>query len=173
MIKFNSDYNENTKEEILKVFETKEYILSGSYEVGMERIIQNTLSMIYIAALIVAATFLTAVLNMMIIMKSNIVVRRKEYGIWRAIGMSLEELKNSIRLEVLKLLIVSYILAVVISLPIQIYMYIQMGIFNVSKMIYGYIGVGITVITLVYVLVILGLKFKDTNEIILDIREDE
>lgn len=43
---------------------------------------------------------------------------------------------------------------------------------NVKGIMTGYLGVGIVSITLVYFLVMSGLKFKQTNEIIADIREE-
>ena len=103
MIKCNSDADEKTYADIVGIFLENEYAICGSYDVGMEKIITDALVIIYIAALIVIATAVTAVLNMMIIMKANLVLRRKEYGIWRALGMPLKQLKRTISMEVIEL----------------------------------------------------------------------
>ena len=172
MIKCNSDANEKTFAEVAAVFANNEYAVCGSYEVGMEKMITDTLVILYIAALIVTATAVTAVLNMMIIMKANLILRRREHGIWRALGMSLKRLKRTISMEVLLMLFASYGIAVIVSLPIQRYLCIQQEAVNVKGIMTGYLGVGIVSITLVYFLVMSGLKFKNTNEIIADIREE-
>lgn len=172
MVKLNPDADDGTYAAINAVFADNEYAICGSYEVGMEKMVTDTLMIIYIGALIVAATAVTAVLNMMIIMKANLVLRRKEYGIWRALGMPLKQLKQTISMEILLMLFASYMIAVALSFPLQCYMCVQMGNFNVKGIIMGYLGVGIVSITVVYFLVMAGLKFKQTNEIIVDIREE-
>ena len=172
MIKCNSDANEKTFAEVAAVFADNEYAICGSYEMGMEKIITDTLVLLYIAAMIVFATAVTAVLNMMIIMKANLVLRRREYGIWRALGMALKQLKRTISIEVLLMLFTSYVIAVVISFPLICYMCALMGNFNVKGIVTGYLGIGVVFILSVYILVMSGLKFKQTNEIIADIREE-
>lgn len=172
MIKFNTDADTETKTAIADIFKDNPYVLCGSYEIGMERIIQEIMYLIYIAALLVIATMVTAVLNMIIIMKANLMLRRKEYGIWRAIGMPISKLKNTIRIEILLMLLISYVAAIILSLPMQIYMCFIMENINVTGMICGYFGVGIVVVLLVYILVMASLKFKKTNPIIIDIREE-
>ncbi len=172
MVKLNSDADDGTYTAINAVFADNEYAICGSYEVGMEKLVTDTLVIIYIAALIVTATAVTAVLNMMIIMKANLVLRRKEHGIWRALGMPLKQLKQTISMEILLMLFISYVIAVVLSFPLQCYMCVQMENFNVKGIVTGYLGVGIVSITVVYFLIMAGLKFKQTNEIMADIRED-
>lgn len=172
MVKLNSDADDGTYTAINAIFADNEYAICGSYEVGMEKLVTDTLVIIYIAALIVTATAVTAVLNMMIIMKANLVLRRKEHGIWRALGMPLKQLKQTISMEILLMLFISYVIAVVLSFPLQCYMCVQMENFNVKGIVTGYLGVGIVSITVVYFLVMAGLKFKQTNEIMADIRED-
>lgn len=172
MIKCNSDADEKTYADIVGIFLENEYVICGSYEVGMEKIITDALVIIYIAALIVIATAVTAVLNMMIIMKANLVLRRKEYGIWRALGMPLKQLKRTISMEILLMLFASYVIAVIISLPIQCYLCNMIGNWNITGILSGYLGVGAFSILLVYFLVMLNLKFKETNQIMADIREE-
>ncbi len=172
MIKCNSNANEKTFAEIVAIFADNKYAICGSYEVGMEKRITDTLVILYIAALIVTATAVTAVLNMMIIMKANLILRRKEHGIWRALGMTLKRLKRTISMEVLLMLFASYMIAILVSLPLQWYMCNLMETVNVKGIMTGYFGVGIVSITLVYFLVMSGLKFKKTNEIIAEIREE-
>ena len=171
MVKLNSDADDGTYTAINAIFADNEYAICGSYEVGMEKMVTDALVIIYIAVLIVTATAVTAVLNMMIIMKANLVLRRKEHGIWRALGMPLKQLKQTISMEILLMLFISYVIAVVFSFPLQCYMCVQMENFNVKGIITGYLGVGIVSISLVYCLVMAGLKFKQTNEIMADIRE--
>lgn len=173
MIDFNKEADEETKKDIAGIFKENEYVLCGSYDIGMERVLQTTLYMVFIAVFVVVAMMVTSVLNMVIIMKANLVFRRKEYGIWRALGMPLTELKKTIHVEVLILLLTSYVIAVVVSLPIQFYLCIGMGNINIKHMLYGYSGVGISIILVVYLLVICNLKFKESNRIIDDIREVE
>lgn len=172
MIKCNSEADEKTYADIVSVFSENEYAICGSYEIGMEKMITDALAIIYIAALIVIATAVTAVLNMMIIMKANLVLRRKEYGIWRALGMPLKQLKRTISMEILLMLFVSYVIAVVISLPIQGYLCDMIGNRNTAGILSGYLGVGAISISLVYFLVMSNLKFKKTNQIMADIREE-
>ena len=43
---------------------------------------------------------------------------------------------------------------------------------NTVGILSGYLGVGIVSVLLVYFLVMSGLKFKETNEIMADIREE-
>lgn len=172
MIKCNSNDKENTYADMIDVFSDNEYAICGSYEIGMEKMITDALAVIYIAALIVAATAVTAVLNMMIIMKANLVLRQKEYGIWRALGMPLKQLKRTIGAEILIILFGSYVVAVIISFPIQCYMCDMMGNWNITGILSGYLGVGGVSIGLVYCLVMWNLKFKGTNQIVEDIREE-
>lgn len=172
MIKCNSEADEKTYADIVSVFSENEYAICGSYETGMEKMIADALVIIYIAALIVIATAVTAVLNMMIIMKANLVLRRKEYGIWRVLGMPLKQLKRTISMEILLMLFVSYVIAVVISLPIQGYFCDMIGNRNTAGILSGYLGVGAISISLVYFLVMSNLKFKKTNQIMADIREE-
>ena len=172
MIKCNSEADEKTYADIVSVFSENEYAICGSYEIGMEKMITDALAIIYIAALIVIATAVTAVLNMMIIMKANLVLRRKEYGIWRALGMPLKQLKRTISMEILLMLFVSYVIAVVISLPIQGYLCDMIENRNIAGILSGYLGVGAVSISLVYFLVMSNLKFKKTNQIMADIREE-
>ncbi len=172
MVKLDPNADDGTYTAINTIFADNEYAICGSYEVGMEKLVTDTLVIIYIAALIVTATAVTAVLNMMIIMKANLVLRRKEHGIWRALGMPLKQLKQTISMEILLMLFISYVIAVVLSFPLQCYMCVQMENFNVKGIVTGYLGVGIVSITVVYFLVMAGLKFKQTNEIMADIRED-
>ncbi len=172
MIKCNSDADEKTYADIVSIFLENEYAICGSYEVGMEKIITDALAIIYIAALIVIATAVTAILNMMIIMKANLVLRRKEYGIWRALGMPLKQLKRTISMEILLMLLASYVIAVVISFPIQGYLCDVIGNRNTAGILLGYLGVGAVSILLVYFLVMSNLKFKETNQIMEDIREE-
>ncbi|MDE6421208.1 MAG: ABC transporter permease, partial [Lachnospiraceae bacterium] len=121
MVKLDSKADDGTYTAISAVFADNEYAICGSYEVGMEKQITDTLVILYIAALIVTATAVTAVLNMMIIMRANLVLRRREYGIWRALGMALKQLKRTISMEVLLMLFTSYVIAILVSLPIQCY----------------------------------------------------
>ena len=172
MIKCNSEADEKTYADIVGIFSENEYAICGSYEIGMEKIITDALAIIYIAALIVIATTVNAVLNMMIIMKANLILRRKEYGIWRALGMPLKQLKRTISIEILLMLFVSYVIAVVLSLPIQGYLCDMIGNRNIAGILSGYLGVGVISILLVYFLVMLNLKFKKTNQIMADIREE-
>lgn len=172
MVKWNPDAREETYAELVEIFADNEYAILGSYEVGMEKVITDTLAIISIAALIVSATAVTAVLNMMIIMKANLVIRRKEYGIWRALGMSLRRLKGTISVEVILMLAASYVIAVAFSLPIQYQLCTMMENHNIKNMGAGYLGVGIVSILLVYFLVMSGLRFRKTNEIMADIREE-
>lgn len=172
MIKCNSEADEKTYADIVGIFSENEYAICGAYEIGMEKIITDALAIIYIAALIVIATAVTAVLNMIIIMKANLILRRKEYGIWRALGMPLKQLKRTIGIEILLMLFVSYVIAVVLSLPIQGYLCDMIGNWNIAGILLGYLGVGVISILLVYFLVMLNLKFKKTNQIMADIREE-
>lgn len=172
MIKCSSDADDGTYAAINAVFADNESTICGSYEIGMERIVTETLVMAYIAALIVIATAVTAILNMMIIMKANLILRRKEYGIWRALGMPLKQLKRTISMEILRMLFTSYVIAVILSLPLQQYICKQMESFDAKRIVTGYLGVGIVFVLFVYHLVITGLRFKQTNEIIADIREE-
>ncbi|MBD5534952.1 MAG: FtsX-like permease family protein [Lachnospiraceae bacterium] len=172
MIKCNSADDERTYADIIGIVSDNEYAICGSYEVGMEKIITDALAMIYIAALIAVATAVTAILNMMIIVKANLILRRKEYGVWRALGMSLKRLKETVSIEVLLMLLASYMLAVIVSFPIQCYLCNMMENWNTAGILSGYLGVGIVSILLVYFLVMSGLKFKETNEIMADIREE-
>lgn len=173
MIKCGPEADDGIFAAISAVFEDNEYAICGSYEIGMEKIITDTLAMIYIAALIVIATTVTAVLNMMIIMKANLILRRKEHGIWRALGMPLKRLKQTISAEILTMLLISYAAAVIISLPIQRYMLLTMEKHvNFQGIATGYFAVGIVFIVPVYFFVISGLRFRKTNEIIADIREE-
>ncbi|MBD5531070.1 MAG: ABC transporter permease [Lachnospiraceae bacterium] len=173
MVKLNSHAKEGTYSEIAAVFADNEYAICMSYEMGMEKIITDALVLIYIAAMIVFATAVTAILNMMIIMKANLILRRKEYGIWRALGMALKRLKRTISIEVLLMLSTSYVIAVVLSFPLLCYLCSALiENFNVTGTVAGYLGVGVGFILPVYILVMSGLKFKRTNEIIADIREE-
>lgn len=172
MIKCNSAANEKTFAEIAAVFADNEYAICMSYEMGMEKMITDTLVILYIAALIVFATAVTAILNMMIIMKANLILRRKEYGIWRALGMPLKQLKGTIGTEIWLMLFVSCVIAVILSFPLLCFMCAEMENFNAQSIVTGYLGVGIGSILFVYVLVMSGLKFKETNQIIADIREE-
>lgn len=172
MIKCNSAADERTYADIIGIFADNEYAICGSYEVGMEKMITDALAIIYIAALIAAATAVTAILNMMIIVKANLILRRKEYGVWRALGMSLKRLKGTVGIEILLMLLASYMIAVIISFPIQCYLCNMIENWNTVGILSGYLGVGIVSVLLVYFLVMSGLKFKETNEIMADIREE-
>lgn len=173
MIKLNSHAKEGTYSEIAAVFADNEYAICLSYEMGMDKYITDALVIIYIAAMIVFATAVTAVLNMMIIMKANLILRRKEYGIWRALGMALKQLKRTISIEVLLMLFTSYVIAVALSFPLLLYLCRALiENFNVTGTVTGYLAVGVGFILPVYILVMCGLKFKKTNEIIADIREE-
>ncbi len=172
MVKLNPDAGEETRTAINAVFEDNEYAICGSYEIGMEKMITDALAMIYIAALIVIATAVTAVLNMMIIMRANLILRRKEYGVWRALGMPLKQLKRTIRAEILIMLSASCGIAVLVSFPIQRYLCKMLENFDGKRIITGYLFVGIVSVLLVYFLVMSGLRFKGTNEIMADIREE-
>lgn len=172
MVRCDADFNEEVYDTIAGIFADNAYALGGSYEVGMEPVIRNALSILYIAALIVIATLTAAVLNMMIIMKANLVLRRKEHGIWRALGMPLGELKKTLRIEILLLLSASCGMAVLLSFPIQWYLCDIIGNRNMAGIVGGYLGVGIVSVFSVYLLVMSGLKFRDTNQIIADIREE-
>ncbi len=173
MVKCSPDAGDGTFSAINAVFADHEYAICGSYEIGMEKIITDTLAILYIAAMIVIATTVTAVLNMMIIMKANLILRRREHGIWRALGMPLKQLRKSISVEILLVLLISYGIAVAVSIPLQRYMLSAMEKnVNVRGMAAGYFGVGIVFIVSVYFLVMSGLRFKQTNEIISDIREE-
>lgn len=173
MIQCNSKADEQTYAGIAAIFDDNEYAICGSYEIGMEKIITDTWAIIYIAALIVIATAVTAILNMMIIMKANMILRRKEHGIWRALGMPLKQLKQSISMEILLMLAVSYMISVVVSLPIQHYMLLAMEKnVNLPGIVTGSLEVGIVFILFVYLLVMTGLRFRQTNEIMADIRKE-
>lgn len=173
MINCNSDAGEGTYVSIIQVFLDNEYAIFGSYENDKEKIFTDTLVIVYLAAMIVFATAVTAVLNMMIIMRANLILRRKEHGIWRALGMSLKRLKGTIRIEILLMIFVSWVIAVTASIPLQGYMLSAMEKnVNIPIMAAGYLGVGVVSILLVYPLVMAGVKFKKTNEIIADIREE-
>ena len=86
--------------------------------------------------------------------------------------MSLKRLKGTVSIEVLLMLLASYMLAVIVSFPIQCYLCNMMENWNTAGILSGYLGVGIVSILLVYFLVMSGLKFKETNEIMADIREE-
>ncbi|MCM1539571.1 MAG: ABC transporter permease [bacterium] len=172
MIKCNSDAGNGIYAGIAGIFADNEYAICGSYEIGMEKMLTDTLVIIYVALLIVIATALTAILNMMIIMRANLILRRREYGIWRALGMPLKQLKRTISTEILIMLFVSCMIAVVISVPLVFYLCMQMDNFNGKGMIIGYIDVSVVSIAPVYFLVMSGLRFKQTNEIMADIREE-
>lgn len=87
--------------------------------------------------------------------------------------MPLKQLRKSISVEILLVLLISYGIAVAVSIPLQRYMLSAMEKnVNVRGMAAGYFGVGIVFIVSVYFLVMSGLRFKQTNEIISDIREE-
>lgn len=86
--------------------------------------------------------------------------------------MPLKQLKRTISIEILLMLFVSYVIAVVLSLPIQGYLCDMIGNRNIAGILSGYLGVGAISILLVYFLVMLNLKFKKTNQIMADIREE-
>ncbi|MCM1539191.1 MAG: ABC transporter permease [bacterium] len=172
MVKCGPDADDGIYREIAMIFAGNENVVCGSYEVGMEQEVKNGLSIIYVAALIAAATAVTAVLNMMIIMKANLVLRRKEHGIWRALGMHLRRLKGTIRIEILFMLLISYAVAMVLSFPLQRYLCGVMENFDPMKLLTGYLFVGIGSVLFVYLLVMSGLKFRGTHQIMADIKEE-
>ena len=86
--------------------------------------------------------------------------------------MPLKQLKRTISMEILLMLFTSYVIAVMLSFPIQCYLCDMIGNWNITGILSGYLGVGAFSILLVYFLVMLNLKFKETNQIIADIREE-
>ena len=121
MLDYKGDDIKGLSMEISELFKDKEGLISGAYTTEIERGIRQLYASIVLTLYIIMSTAIVGFLNMKNTIRANIINRRKEYGMLRAVGMENRILKKIICLENIKLSSYASIFSSLIAIPISMY----------------------------------------------------
>lgn len=170
MIDLGGKVTEDFERNISKLLKDEIEVTHGKYDAGFEESEREVLGMIILIAYMLFATGLVTFLNIRNTIKANIINRKKENGVLRAIGMSNKLLTKVIKLENIKLTIYAAITSIIISMPIN--MYVTYTLTEKSQIkLWIYILISIIAILCIYGISALEIKKNLSEEIIAEVNE--
>ena len=157
--------------DISQVLKDKEGLISGAYSTVIEQAVKQLYAAIVLALYIIVSTAIVGFLNMRNTIKVNIINRRREYGILRAVGMERKILNKIVCLENIKLSVYASIFSSLIA--IVVCMYINSVIQDEAILKYWiFIVIGILGILYSFLVSYFEVKKGEKNSIISKVNEN-
>lgn len=157
--------------EISQLFKNKEGLISGAYSTVIEQAVKQLYAAIVLALYIMISTAIVGFLNMRNTIKVNIINRRREYGILRAVGMERKILNKIVCLENIKLSLYASVFSSLMA--IVVCMYINSVIEDEVVVKYWiFIVIGILAILYSFLVSYFEVKKGEKNSIISKVNEN-